>query len=213
MLNSTEIWEIYNETGDAHPIHLHLVNMQLISRQRFVADISEENGKPENIRLVGHPTFPAADEIAWKDTWVMYPKEVTRVIAKFDVQGLYVWHCHILSHEDHEMMRPYYVGEMPGKPMKKSPPSITAESKMKVNVFPNPFSAVVTLQVTLPQKEKLIIDLYDSKGSLIKKIYSGDREAGVHHVSIDGIALSNGIYFCKILAGRERIVSKLVLQK
>ena len=110
-LNSTEIWELYNETMDAHPIHLHLVTMQMISRQKFVARVNEETGKPSNIRLVGQPKYPGPDEQGWKDTWVMNPGEVTKVIAKFDRPGLYVWHCHILSHEEHDMMRPFYVGE------------------------------------------------------------------------------------------------------
>jgi spore coat protein A len=112
MLNSTEIWEIYNETMDAHPIHLHQVSMQLLNRQKFNASVDLENGKPAGIRLLGQPKTPTPDEQGWKDTWVMYPGEVTRVIATFDNEGLYVWHCHILSHEDHEMMRPFYVGEM-----------------------------------------------------------------------------------------------------
>ncbi len=61
------------------------------------------------IVLGGDPTLPEDHERGWKDTGVMLPGQVTRVIAKFDKVGRYVWHCHILSHEDHEMMRPYEV--------------------------------------------------------------------------------------------------------
>ena len=50
-------------------------------------------------------------EAGWKDTVIAYPDEVTRVKALFDIPGLYVWHCHILSHEDNEMMVPYCVGD------------------------------------------------------------------------------------------------------
>ena len=107
-LNSTEVWEFYNETMDAHPIHLHLVKMQLISRQKFSARI-DQSGRPADIRMIGQPKYPAPDEQGWKDTWITYPGEVTRVIAKFDLPGLYVWHCHILSHEEHDMMRPLVV--------------------------------------------------------------------------------------------------------
>jgi FtsP/CotA-like multicopper oxidase with cupredoxin domain len=53
---------------------------------------------------------PEPWEMGWKDTVIAYPGEVTRVKAKFDIAGLYVWHCHILSHEDNEMMVPYCVG-------------------------------------------------------------------------------------------------------
>ena len=56
---------------------------------------------------------PEAWETGWKDTVIANPGQITRLIAKFDLPGLYVWHCHILEHEDNEMMRPYYVGDMP----------------------------------------------------------------------------------------------------
>ena len=54
---------------------------------------------------------PEPWESGWKDTVISYPGEITRVKAKFDVPGLYVWHCHIVEHEDNEMMRPYFVGD------------------------------------------------------------------------------------------------------
>lgn len=59
---------------------------------------------------------PGAGETGTKDTLLAYPGEITRIKAKFDIPGLYVWHCHILDHEDNEMMRPYYVGPMPSNP-------------------------------------------------------------------------------------------------
>lgn len=127
-LDDIEIWEVFNTTADAHPIHLHLVSFQILNRQGFNGTIvPKENIDPmhpgdpptlggvlTNIKLKGQPKPPAANEAGWKDTAQMFPGEVTRVIAKFDRPGRYVWHCHILSHEDHEMMRSYYVGQMPG---------------------------------------------------------------------------------------------------
>ncbi len=109
-VGSTEVWELYNTTPDAHPIHLHLVQFQVIDREDFTADIAD-NGSLSNIQLSGNPVQPADNEKGWKDTAVMYPGTVTRIIAKFDIAGEYVWHCHILSHEDHEMMRPYCVND------------------------------------------------------------------------------------------------------
>jgi len=117
---ATEIWEIHNATADAHPIHLHLVEFQIVNRQKFTATIVPKNLTDQNgnitvggaltgIRYKGNPKGPAANEAGFKDTAIMYPGEVTRVIATFDKQGRWVWHCHILSHEDHEMMRPYEV--------------------------------------------------------------------------------------------------------
>jgi len=120
----TEIWEVYNTTVDAHPIHLHLVSFQILNRQKFSGTIAPKTqfahdgststgGTLSGIRLRGQPKPPAANEAGWKDTAQMFPGEVTRIIAKFDRPGRYVWHCHILSHEDHEMMRPYHVGPLP----------------------------------------------------------------------------------------------------
>jgi FtsP/CotA-like multicopper oxidase with cupredoxin domain len=117
VLDETEIWEIYNATGDAHPVHLHLVNFQVLDRREFTAEVIEQsilqhNGttgtgfRLENI-AVGDlaPAGPAYVESAPKDMVTALPGQVTRIKATFDKTGRYVWHCHILSHEDHEMMR------------------------------------------------------------------------------------------------------------
>jgi spore coat protein A len=109
QLNDVEVWEIFNSTEDAHPIHLHLVAFQVLSRQKFKSDQDLATGALDDIRLLGQPKSPAANEAGWKDTVLMFPGETTRVIAKFDRPGEYVWHCHILSHEDHEMMRRFLV--------------------------------------------------------------------------------------------------------
>ncbi len=121
-LGSTEEWEIYNATGDAHPIHLHLVHFEIIDRQEFTADVFNQpvvqhNGETgmgfrlENIVLGAVVAQPVQYvENAPKDMVTALPGQVTRIKAKFDKPGRYVWHCHILSHEDHEMMRVLHVG-------------------------------------------------------------------------------------------------------
>lgn len=105
-LNSTEIWEIYNFTMDAHPIHLHLVNFQVVDRQNLM---SMDGMTVQPAMLEGDPIPPEAWETGFKDTVTAYPGQVTRVKAKFDVAGLFVWHCHIIEHEDNEMMRAFEV--------------------------------------------------------------------------------------------------------
>ena len=93
-LGAIETWELWNWSADAHPIHLHLVKFEVVNRE-----------------IIGGAVRPPEPwEAGWKDTVIGYPGEVTRVKALFDVPGLYVWHCHILSHEDNEMMVPYCVG-------------------------------------------------------------------------------------------------------
>ncbi len=112
-LNDVEVWEIYNTTVDAHPIHLHLVSFQVLGSQEFSGTQDPVTGALFKIVLSGASEPPAPENAGGKDTVIVYPGRVTRLIAHFDKPGMYVWHCHILSHEDHEMMRPYFVGPMP----------------------------------------------------------------------------------------------------
>jgi spore coat protein A len=109
LLGSTEVWEIYNFTADAHPIHVHLVQFQVVNRQGLVTDVEGVAVSPA--QLTGSPRDPEDWEMGYKDTVIAYPGEVTRIKARFDHAGLFVWHCHILEHEDNEMMRPYRVVE------------------------------------------------------------------------------------------------------
>jgi FtsP/CotA-like multicopper oxidase with cupredoxin domain len=127
-LDATEEWAIYNFTGDAHPVHLHLVHFEILGRQSIFFDSDEgDPGQPvlQHNGLYGKaPTITnvveGADvnlgpdqgyvENAPKDMVTALPEQVTRIKATFDKPGRYVWHCHILSHEDHEMMRVLHVG-------------------------------------------------------------------------------------------------------
>jgi spore coat protein A len=155
---TTEVWELVNLTADAHPIHLHLVQFQLLNRQGFNTnrygrdyeaaypdgayvpgygpplDYTTGNdralgGNPDIVPYLQGPARPpAANEAGWKDTIIAYPGEVTRIAVRFAPTDLavdadpadlvfpfdpdghgYVWHCHIIDHEDNEMMRPYRV--------------------------------------------------------------------------------------------------------
>jgi spore coat protein A len=109
LLGDVELWEVFNTTGDTHPIHLHGVSFQILDRQKFSADVDEMTGAISNIRLIGTASPPPANEAGWKDTAQMSPGEVTRILVQFNQPGKYAWHCHILSHEDHDMMRPLIV--------------------------------------------------------------------------------------------------------
>ncbi len=107
VLDSTEIWSLINTTDDSHPIHLHLVRFQILDRRSF--DVANYWMKGE-ILYRGPATPPEPGEAGWKDTVRADPAMVTRIIVKFEgFTGRYVWHCHILEHEDNEMMRPFDV--------------------------------------------------------------------------------------------------------
>ena len=111
-----EVWRIFNLTADTHPIHFHLVNVQVLSRQTFDA-------ATQNFTRLGPVRLPDANELGTRETVRMNPGECTTVIMKFDLPNVpfvvppsprtggneYVWHCHILEHEEHDMMRPMIV--------------------------------------------------------------------------------------------------------
>jgi len=155
VLGSTEEWEIWNMTGDAHPVHLHLVSFEILNREDIVWDShtnsddryfpNEDFDRPAHdgtylvkqptvqhnsvagdlttygvgFKIKGHTTTgtlmedspPGYVENTPKDMVTALPGQVTRIKMTFDKPGRYVWHCHILSHEDHEMMRVLHVGE------------------------------------------------------------------------------------------------------
>ncbi|MEZ4658898.1 MAG: multicopper oxidase domain-containing protein [Caldilineaceae bacterium] len=113
-LNTSEVWEIYNTTEDAHPVHLHLVQFQVVNRQdfEFTLDVDPAGDgtggtkfRLANPVLTGSPELPGPIESGRKDMVLALPGQVTRIKAHFDRPGRYMWHCHILSHEDHDMMR------------------------------------------------------------------------------------------------------------
>jgi FtsP/CotA-like multicopper oxidase with cupredoxin domain len=103
---------MYNTTADAHPMHIHEITFEVVNRQDILID--EET---QAVQLTGSPTPPEPWENGFKDTVVAYPGQVTRLRARFSTPGQFVWHCHIVEHEDNEMMRPYRIGPVqPGQP-------------------------------------------------------------------------------------------------
>ena len=100
---STEIWRFVNPSVMTHPMHLHLVSFQVLDRQ----PMEMVDGEP----VATGPATPAGvEDEYWKDVVKVNPGEMVRVIARFeDYTGLFAYHCHILEHEDQEMMRQYLV--------------------------------------------------------------------------------------------------------
>lgn len=116
-VGSTEVWEFVNTTADAYPMHVHEVAFEVVDREGLVRDAED----PDDIVVPFQPDGDISEPEPWetgrKDTVIAYPGQITRVRATFDTAGQYVWHCHIVEHEDNEMMRPYRIGpEQPGQP-------------------------------------------------------------------------------------------------
>lgn len=212
MLDAIEEWEVINFTEDAHPIHLHLVNFQIVSRQKF--NISRYIlGNPSSLQLLGQSKPPTTDESGWKDTAVMYPGEVTRIRAKFDTEGLYLWHCHILSHEDHEMMRPFYVGSMPS--------NLTVQSNngtFEATIAPNPFSNQTVVKMEAGISGNYKAEIYDIMGQHISTLADAHYEKGIHDLSWNGTGMrnnkvGNGIYFLRIQGVDGNRTYKILLER
>ena len=129
LLGSTEQWNIFNFTADTHPVHLHLVQYQVVEKHEIFFQDEDDDGTPDDTTgdgLISYgvgstPDYSIADiwigdliplrpeETGWQDTVSVDPGTMMSIVATFDLPGEYVWHCHILSHEDNEMMRPFFV--------------------------------------------------------------------------------------------------------
>ena len=244
-LGTTEVWEVVNMTADTHPIHLHLVQFQLLSRQKFHVKQYEDafyQANPEiptshyvpvpvDPYLFGKTTPPDPNESGWKDTFRMNPKEVTRIIVRwapqdgspafaFDATAApgYVWHCHILEHEENDMMHRYTL----------SVPSLLAQSHASdgveanratewLRIAPNPAAAAgAEIRFALPVAGPLSLELFSVAGQRVRRIAGGVFDAGEHRVRWDGNddagrALRSGMYFLRVSAPGGTHLKKLVV--
>jgi len=271
---TTEVWQIINITADAHPIHLHLVQFQLVSRQAFnVNKYSKKynasftggafiggGGPPLNYSTAnsdgaigGNPGItpylqgmvkPAnPNERGWKDTFIMYPGEVTTVAVRFAPTDMplstpqddllfgfdpskgpgYVWHCHIIDHEDNEMMRPYTVNPNPSRtPAKISTASASAKTvaealpnRFELNQnYPNPFNPNTVINFSVPEENTFVsLKVYNSLGKEVTTLINQVVPVGNHQVHFDATGLASGVYFYKMQAGSFVNIKKMVLMK
>jgi spore coat protein A len=231
-LNAVEEWEVYNATGDAHPIHLHLVTFQIQNRESFVGGVTprpqiQHNSIPGDFStygtggvltvnaLVGDITAPLPYELGWKDTFIVPPGQVGRVRAKFDRPGRYVWHCHILSHEDHEMMRPFHVGPLPAPP----PPALKAAAagdpvlQTEFRLFPNPASEMITVDLLLEEGADVSISIYGLEGRMINSEKLGYLNDGLQSIAVPVGHLDNGMYILELKAGSKQFRESIIISK
>jgi FtsP/CotA-like multicopper oxidase with cupredoxin domain len=252
VVGTTEVWEIINLTADTHPIHLHLVQFQMLSRQSFqvskylkaynvlnpVIPAATTVNPPIAKYLTGQPILPDPNERGWKDTFRMNPGEVTRVIVRFAPVGSaavtpypfdataepgYVWHCHILSHEDNEMMRPYKLVNAPVVALQRASQAefasvgseIPAAYALNQN-YPNPFNPATQISFALPAAGEVSLNVYNINGQEVRRLASGVHSAGQHSVMWDGKdnlgnSVVSGIYFYRLQAGNFLQTKKMVL--
>lgn len=212
-LGTTEIWRIINLTEDVHPIHLHLVQFQILDRQPF--DVEHYMATKELV-FTGPPEPPAPSEQGWKDTHQDPPGYVTRIIARFrDFPGLFVWHCHILEHEDNEMMRPYEVirGVKPLVPITQTSSAPNLEQN-----YPNPFNPTTDIRYSLATDAQVNLVIYNILGQKVRELVNAQQPAGWYTAHWDGKdelgrPTASGIYFARLVVGDFVDTKRMLLVK
>jgi len=266
---TTEMWQIINLTGDAHPIHIHLVQFQIVGRQKYNVNkytklynasftggvFDPESGPPLDYNMLnadgavgGNPAIspylqgavmPALqNEQGWKDTYVVYPGEVATFITRFAPTDIpttapanellfgfdpsegpgYVWHCHILDHEDNEMMRPYKVVASPERFAAPAPQSFGLKSSMLGETTldqnsPNPFSTDTEITFTLAEEMYVQLLLFDETGNQIEILIDGVAPKGYNIVRLNASQLTAGIYIYQLRAGSFIDSKKMIVVK
>ncbi|HSH18854.1 MAG TPA: multicopper oxidase domain-containing protein, partial [Draconibacterium sp.] len=272
---TTELWQIINLTGDAHPIHLHLVQMQLVGRQPFNTNkygkayaaafggMVKDAGGPPNLygtpngdgALGGNPAIsgfllnkinpPQPNERGWKDTYIVYPGEVTTFAVRFAPTDVpvdapasdlmfgfnpsegpgYVWHCHIIDHEDNEMMRPYQVVSSSFRPAPALASAglksgeITAskivDADLSFNLeqnYPNPGKYETEIRFQVPETMHVRLTLYNQLGQEVKVLLDNQVPKGNNKVLLNREGLTGGIYIYRLQAGTNVATKKMILQ-
>jgi hypothetical protein len=245
-LGTTEMWEVVNMTGDTHPIHLHLVQYQILNRQKYnVARYANafqaanpvlptNSYVPVSVTpyLRGKPTPADPNERGWKDTFRMNPGEVTRVLVRFAPQDDspayvfdataepgYVWHCHILEHEENDMMQRFRPAPATLASLTQQAAAVHTLAPADVQLrapVPNPIQAAGDVRFALPTAARVDVTVYSVTGRRVATIASGWFEAGEHsipwrRVGETGTPLANGVYFIRLQGTGIDLTQKLVV--
>jgi spore coat protein A len=248
-MGTTEKWEIVNLTGDTHPIHIHLVQFQLLNRQKFDANrysaafalanptIPADTYVPvaPGPYLKGGAVQPDPNERGWKDTFRMNPGEVTRILVRFAPQDEapafafdataapgYLWHCHILEHEENDMMQPYRL-QLPtvaqasaASPSLEDSPPVPSTARVDLEPSrPNPAGGAMEIGFTLPAAGWADVRVYDPMGRLVRVLAAREFAAGRSSVTWDGTndagrRVPAGIYLYRLQSGAMTLTKRAV---
>jgi bilirubin oxidase len=194
QLGDTEIWEIFNMSMVAHPFHIHDVQFYILDRNGIIP--------PEN-------------EQGRKDVVLIKQMETVRFIAKFedhaDDEVPYMYHCHMLQHEDEGLMGQFIVvGESIG---------IDANVTLPIDfslfpVYPNPFNPTTTIRFNLVGMQRTAsLRIYDISGQLVETLVNEKLNAGEHEIKWNAVNQSSGVYFIRLQSGGFFETEKIVLMK
>jgi spore coat protein A len=250
-LGATEMWEVVNMTADTHPIHLHLVQFQILDRQKYNTkryEMAFEDANPITPSetyvpvpvgpyVKGKPIPADANERGWKDTFRMNPGEVTRVLVRFSPQDDspafafdataepgYVWHCHILEHEENDMMHAFHLvapsaaATVAARAATPATASAVSEATSFRAPFPNPAATATNFRFTLRNAGRVEINLYSVDGRLVKTLANGWFDSGDHSVAWrptgrTGEPLAAGVYVVQFRGDGVTRTQKLVMTR
>lgn len=199
---TTEIWRWVNRSGFVHPMHMHLVQFHVLDRQPFV--LVDGVVTPS-----GPAVAPDSSDAFWKDTTPVRPFEIVRVICRFeDYTGSYPYHCHILEHEEHEMMRQMSVLSETGVG-----PQAKVRGVQLGQSFPNPTSGAAHIAFRLPARAKVRLVVEDVAGRRIATLMEQSLDAGPHQVvwggqGANGETVAPGVYFYRLLVDGESTAAR-----
>ena len=192
-LNNTEIWSIRNQSPIGHPFHIHDVQFYILDRNG-VAPVPSEAGR--------------------KDVVFIKPQETVRFITKFedfaDDEVPYMYHCHMLTHEDQGMMGQFAVVSVTGVEDETS--YSPSEFSLEQN-YPNPFNPTTTIKYNLKDEVNVVLNVYNIIGEKVASLVNEKQSAGSYSINFDASNLSSGTYFYKLIAGNFVSVKKMLLLK
>lgn len=176
-LGDTEIWEIDNVRGGPHPFHIHDVQFRILDR----------GGVP-----------PPPEEAGWKDVVLVYPGERVRFITQFldfaDPDTPYMYHCHLLGHEDDGMMGAFLVIDPAATGITYS----DLPESLKLSAYPNPSVDWTTISYDLRQRSDVRIEVFDALGRSVDVLFDGPRAAGSHASIWKTGNVAPGTYYVRI---------------
>lgn len=196
-LNNTEIWSVTNQSPIAHPFHIHDIQFYILDR----------NG-----------VEPSESEKGRTDVVLVAPMETVRLITKFedfaDENTPYMYHCHMLTHEDLGMMGQFIVVDESTTDV--DPDFIPDEKNLLYPCYPNPFNPSTAISMELKQSENIRLIIFNLNGELVKEIHQGFLNSGRHNFQWNaenslGQKVSSGIYFVVFTSKDESFSQKIIL--